>query len=968
MKEFFTIKNSQLLRLLMVLFLITLPQIIYAQGGTGMIDYTTSQVVGQDYGRDYLDRFCRDTQNTGRDGCSRQTITSFNNWLNEKYPTSAGISNFYRQRDAIRDYVGWANYDEQIQNLRDQQIGLDLSTSEDAVENEYLQNQIRFLENERQIATNHQTTLTSSISDHETEIRNKDNMLRCSGILSWTIQDCLLYGTAYLMRIVLSVFAWILYLANELFNAILKLSVIDFHEYLKTSGGNSDKLYFPLGTAINIGWTIIRDLFNIAFIFILLYVAIGTILRRSEVNAKKMITNIIIAALLINFSAIFPKIIIDATNVISVTFYRGMTPINGQTNNTSITKAPDLVRALIDKMPLGLNDYNGDTNNQFGLNENTSRYEAYRIIFDSFVQIILVLVAAFVLLTVAFMLIVRIITLLMLIMTSPIAFGSMILPDFLKKETGGWWNKLISETVWLPVFMIMFYITIQIAQAITISNTGAPRVDADGTGSVSFDFFRLLIAYIILIGFMVYSLVIAKKIGGIGATGAMALAGGITALGAGAAWGTIRKTGGYGGRAIGAVASKTDKTFLGGAGGRLVDTTYKKIKPVGDYLAKTDLGKKVISTTKPIKENILHPLRYASDTVATTSGLGIGFLGKAGKERAEDAKKLKDVEKEEEDKKKKDKKDKIDKAGKTIENATKSVNDLFDEAGNIKDEHAKDSSGNVVKVNGKNVANKATQDKIDATEKAVNETLAGFNNNDLKDFKIDTLINPVVAKSLNYSEINAIRDKLNHSQLEQMRNYIQNQNNALYQEIGAGNTRASWGIPKPTSTTQTTETNPTGNTNQIGNTNTTPIRDGSDRAGGSNQTSGQTPPITPAQVQQALSELRSIAQATTADRQTLVGAINDHLPNLVSGNKSEAVNLFTQNAQMLTKIDQAGLSIDDFKNIGRKMNGDVILRIKQELQRAAINQTAPLRANVNGQFDQFINNPAYVDQTTGLIM
>src|SRR3972149_11518169 len=60
------------------------------------------------------------------------------------------------------------------------------------------------------------------------------------------------------------------------------------------------------------------------FIFVLLYVAIGTILGLSKVNWKKTLVLIVIAALLINFSLFFTKIIVDASNILAWAFYQGI--------------------------------------------------------------------------------------------------------------------------------------------------------------------------------------------------------------------------------------------------------------------------------------------------------------------------------------------------------------------------------------------------------------------------------------------------------------------------------------------------------------------------------------------------------------------------------------------------------------------------------------------------------------------
>ncbi|MBU4536668.1 hypothetical protein KJ603_01360, partial [Patescibacteria group bacterium] len=72
---------------------------------------------------------------------------------------------------------------------------------------------------------------------------------------------------------------------------------------------------------VNIGWQVIRDFSNMLFIFVLLFLSIGTILGLSSYNVKNSIKNIILAALLINFSLFFTNVIIDVSNVAAVGFY-----------------------------------------------------------------------------------------------------------------------------------------------------------------------------------------------------------------------------------------------------------------------------------------------------------------------------------------------------------------------------------------------------------------------------------------------------------------------------------------------------------------------------------------------------------------------------------------------------------------------------------------------------------------------
>ncbi|MBU0999224.1 hypothetical protein KKG24_02855, partial [Patescibacteria group bacterium] len=83
-----------------------------------------------------------------------------------------------------------------------------------------------------------------------------------------------------------------------------------------TLNGDLFKLSF-----VSQAWGIVRDLSNIFFILILLYVAIKVILGLGGSEVKKMIAKVIIIALLINFSMFFTQIIIDSSNILASIFY-----------------------------------------------------------------------------------------------------------------------------------------------------------------------------------------------------------------------------------------------------------------------------------------------------------------------------------------------------------------------------------------------------------------------------------------------------------------------------------------------------------------------------------------------------------------------------------------------------------------------------------------------------------------------
>src|SRR3989344_3720181 len=79
--------------------------------------------------------------------------------------------------------------------------------------------------------------------------------------------------------------------------------------------------------AIDDGWTFSRDVVNIFFIFILLFIAIATILGIESYGAKSLLARLIIVALLVNFSLLATRAVIYISNSLAVQIYNAQVNI-----------------------------------------------------------------------------------------------------------------------------------------------------------------------------------------------------------------------------------------------------------------------------------------------------------------------------------------------------------------------------------------------------------------------------------------------------------------------------------------------------------------------------------------------------------------------------------------------------------------------------------------------------------------
>ena len=206
------------------------------------------------------------------------------------------------------------------------------------------------------------------------------------------------------------------------------------------------------------GLSITRGFANMAFILFLVVIALANALRIEEYKAKKTLPTLIIIALLINFSPVFCGLIIDATNVVMFTFLDNLTGIEGFFS--TLERTTTAVWKLIAE---GWGD---------------PRASAWSF-FMAIAVIVFNFFAAFMFMVFSALFTVRYVMLWILIILSPIAFVSYILPitrrgrSLLNWKT--WWEQL---TQWSIIgiiaafFLYLAFLMIGVMQKIQVLKPG----------------------------------------------------------------------------------------------------------------------------------------------------------------------------------------------------------------------------------------------------------------------------------------------------------------------------------------------------------------------------------------------------------------------------------------------------------------------------------------------------------------
>jgi hypothetical protein len=345
-------------------------------------------------------------------------------------------------------------------------------------------------------------TITKSVLQTSTDRVNP------GACIDWSLIDGMVFNpevciAQMIVNPLLNISAFLLWVSALIFNFAILVSL-------------NLKYFVDNIEMIGIGWKILRDLANLAFIFILLAIAIGTILRIESYHVKKLLVTVVIVAIFLNFSLFIGKVVIDASNILALNIYSAITPERINTSSGAITfanfvspSATGLTSQFMDS--LGLEGIYADYTRGKGIDV-VGRLEGLRdIIIIGLGGSILMLVTAFVFFVGCFLFLTRTIVLILLLIVSPLAFLAAALPNT-RQHWNTWINTLVKESFMAPVFLLMIYIVMK-------AIGDKPKLGGDTVQSFASllagnqEALPLLFNYFILIAFMLATLAISKKFG-----------------------------------------------------------------------------------------------------------------------------------------------------------------------------------------------------------------------------------------------------------------------------------------------------------------------------------------------------------------------------------------------------------------------------------------------------------------------
>ena len=394
----------------------------------------------------------------------------------------------------------------------------------------------------------------------------------------------------FLYTVIVNLTGWMLWLGGMLLDYGVNTFVINFGLNFNSNG---------VGVAVNQLWVVVRDFFNILFIFGLVYVGFKMIWDTDDSRTKSTLVSLIIAALLVNFSLFITKFVVDFSNTLaSEVAIAGFE--SGETGIDSNGKKVDIGDTFFGLMGIS-------TILQTTPELNEGQVAPYSFIFGIG---IINIIGAFAFGVGGIMLIIRFVVLSIYMVLSPFMFLGMVFPG-LQSMSRKYWDGFFKQAFYAPVYIVMIFF------AATILNnffkgggsmegagvgdlTGTNSVFVNQTGGNIAEFGGGLAPFILSAAFLIAAVQVAGKLASDG-SGAMAkVTGGVNARVRGAVRrplnmyggaargmgrGAVRGVGGVGARALNAgaetrrrqlnayTANLSQKGWVGKATARTLDRT-----------------------------------------------------------------------------------------------------------------------------------------------------------------------------------------------------------------------------------------------------------------------------------------------------------------------------------------------------------------------------------------------------------
>jgi hypothetical protein len=332
------------------------------------------------------------------------------------------------------------------------------------------------------------TNPDGSIVDVTDPANNKNTTVNSSEDFSasmWIVNNLFKYIGKFLM--ILS--SAVLGIAGTFFDTVVKFSIIEMAKNIGDPEG--------VGGSITTAWATLRDIANMCFIFVLLFTAFSAMFNLEFGGVGKAVKNIIIVALLINFSLFFSKVVIDASNIVSVGFYNSIVTTGGSDSQTISNGYMRL---------LGLQTWNDSS--VLDVISDPSK-----MLLTGVLSSVFMLLMTVILFISGVMFLARFIILIFLMILSPLAAIAYIIPN-MQGKFNEWKDALINQSFFAPLFFALTWVVFKVASAPGFLGSYVVKADLKQTAIVlnaPSTSAGLVLNYFLVMGFAVAALVFSKQ-------------------------------------------------------------------------------------------------------------------------------------------------------------------------------------------------------------------------------------------------------------------------------------------------------------------------------------------------------------------------------------------------------------------------------------------------------------------------
>lgn len=269
---------------------------------------------------------------------------------------------------------------------------------------------------------------------------------------------------------------------------------------------------------IGVGWGIMRDIANLGFVLFIILIALATIIRYQEYEAKKLLPRLIMVAILVNFSLAIPTVFLNFSNILTHYFLdrigdpsaEGLDGAGG-----SVRFAYELVTIFKPQNFIITNPSAEDiavlAGPALGVGEGMLNFASSMT--ARFMNMIFLVLAILVIGTLAILFMVRFIMLSFLLVLGPVAWLTWVIPG-LENNFKSWWKKFIQHTFFMPISIFFIYLVILTGDGFyaIAQNRETDLFTAEGISNIFKQQLMYGSAMLIISGFMLGAIFVGKKL------------------------------------------------------------------------------------------------------------------------------------------------------------------------------------------------------------------------------------------------------------------------------------------------------------------------------------------------------------------------------------------------------------------------------------------------------------------------